>query len=519
MNLPDREATLGRLSALAETDVLIIGGGINGAGLLRELAINSVSTVLVDKGDFASGATSASSRMIHGGLRYLENGEFRLVAESLAERDRLLRNAPHAVAPLPTTIPILSVWAGLTSAVKRLVGGASRPGSRGAILIGLGLFFYDLLSIRHRILPAHRMSGRRAALATRPWRTDIAATATYYDAMVALPERLCLELIDDALTAEPASIAANYVAATGQTDGVVRLEDQVSGQVFKIRPKVVVNASGAWIDFANAALGEPSRFIGGTKGSHLVLNHPELLAATGGHQIFHETEDGRICIFFPLHGRVLAGSTDLHIDDPDQAVCDDDEADYILRSVTSVFPTIQVGREHIVSRFCGVRPLPRADTLTTGQISRDHSVAVTLPDDDRPWPVYSMVGGKWTTFRSFSEQVADRVMLQLDRPRRATSRDLPIGGHSPAPDLAETASLQRACRTEAVVHLDDLILRRTSIGLFDPPDAAGFAEIAALAGDALGWTSARVAAEAEAALSLLARRHAVFPSAPQEARP
>lgn len=519
MNLPGRDKSIDRLAALTAVDVLIIGGGINGAGLLRELAINGVTALLVDKGDFASGATAASSRMIHGGLRYLENGEFRLVAESLRERDRLLRNAPHAVAPLPTTIPIFSTWAGLMSAMGRMLGGKAKPGQRGAVLIRIGLTLYDLISIGRRKLPGHSTQGRRQALSTRPWRPDLSATATYYDAMVALPERLCLELIDDALAERPESLALNYVAVTGQSGGQVELTDQVDQRAYHVRPKVVVNATGAWIDFANAALDAAGRLIGGTKGSHLVIDHPELMAATGGHQIFHENDDGRVCIFFPLHGRVLVGSTDLRIEDPDAAVCDDDEADYILRSIRSVFPTIDVGPQDVVSRFCGVRPLPRANAATPGQISRDHSVALSLPRDDRPWPIYSMVGGKWTTFRAFAEQLADRVLEDLSLPRRASSRELSIGGRSPAPVMDDAASLRACCLTEAVVRLDDLLLRRTAIGLFHPPTKADLARLVAIAGEALNWTPERKVEETRRTVDLLAKRHAVVLTDAQETLP
>ena len=168
MNFPDRSTALDRLRATRQVDVLIIGGGINGAGLLRELALNGVDALLVDKADFAAGATSASSRMIHGGLRYLENGEFRLVRESLHERNRLLKNAAHAVKPLPTTIPIFSRWSGFTNALGKFARLTSRPAKRGAALIKIGLTFYDLLTASDQVLPKHRFTSRAKALAERP---------------------------------------------------------------------------------------------------------------------------------------------------------------------------------------------------------------------------------------------------------------------------------------------------------------------------------------------------------------
>ena len=134
---------------------------------------------------------------------------------------------------------------------------------------------------------------------------------------------------------------------------------------------------------------------------------PSATRPVGLEQLFHENPDGRVCIFFPVNGRVLVGSTDIRIDDPDDAVCDEQEIDYILESVRTVFPGLHLSREHIVSRFCGVRPLPMSEDGVTGRISRDHHCRSLPPGEDRPWPVYAMIGGKWTTFRAFAEQVAD----------------------------------------------------------------------------------------------------------------
>jgi len=518
MRLPLRPAALDRLRASRAVDVLIVGGGINGAGLLRELALNGVDALLVDKADFAAGATSASSRMIHGGLRYLENGEFRLVRESLHERNRLLKHAPHAVKPLPTTIPIFSRWSGFANATAKFFDRSSKPSRRGAALIKVGLSLYDLLTVRDRVLPRHSFASRAAALRTRPLlHPGIVCTATYYDAWIPLPERLCLELIDDALALHPGAQALNYVATVGHTpDGAVTLRDETTGDTFAVRPRIVVNAAGAWIDGVNGALGAPTRFIGGTKGSHLVVDHPELLAATAGHQLFYENEDGRICIFFALHGKVLVGSTDLRTDSPDDAVCDDREIDYLLESVRTVFPAIRIGREHIVSHFCGVRPLPAGEAGFTGRISRDHSRRDLPPAPPaRPWPVYSLVGGKWTTFRAFAEQVADRIFADLGKTRRASSHDLPIGGKTPEPDCAVTdATLAAILRTEAVVHLDDLLLRRTPLALFGGLTPERFAAVSVLAARTLGWDAARAAAESARTRALLAARHGVHLPAP-----
>ena len=512
MRLPLRSAALDRLRASRAVDVLIVGGGINGAGLLRELALNGIDALLVDKADFAAGATSASSRMIHGGLRYLENGEFRLVRESIHERNSLLKNAPHAVKPLPTTIPIFSRWSGFANATAKFFDRTSKPSKRGAALVKIGLTLYDLFTARDRVLPTHSFAGRAAALRARPLlHPGIVCTATYYDAWIPLPERLCLELIDDALTAHPGAQALNYVAAIATSpDGAVTLRDEITGEDFAVTPRVVVNATGAWIDFANTALGQPTRFIGGTKGSHLIVDHPELLAATAGHQLFYENEDGRICIFFPLHGKVLVGSTDIRIENPDDAVCDEREIDYMLQSVRTVFPAIKIGREHIVSRFCGVRPLPASEAGFTGRISRDLPPAPPA----RPWPVYSLVGGKWTTFRAFAEQVADKIFADLGRARRTTTHDTPIGGREPEPACHDPAALAHLVRTEAVVHLDDLLLRRTPLALFGQLTPDRFADVANLVARELGWSADTLTHEIARTRELLATRHGIQLSVP-----
>ena len=188
-----RKELLGTVRDQPEVSVLIAGGGIKGAGLLRELALQGVDALLVDKSDFCAGASAASTRIIHGGLRYLENGEFRLVKEALSERKLLLKNAAHFVRPLPTTIPVFSWTSGLISAVGKFLGLSQQPSDRGALLFGIGLSFYDLFSGRQSSLPAHRFNSRNASLALRPQlNPQIVCTAVYYDAWISYPERLCL---------------------------------------------------------------------------------------------------------------------------------------------------------------------------------------------------------------------------------------------------------------------------------------------------------------------------------------
>jgi glycerol-3-phosphate dehydrogenase len=556
-----RQAILDQIRRRPDIPVLIAGAGINGAGLFRELALQGVEALLIDKADFCAGASAAPSRMIHGGLRYLEYGEFRLVKEALIERNLLLQNAPHYVRPLPTTIPIFYWLAGLTNAIPKFLRLNGKPGHRGALLVKLGLTAYDLFTRQQRLLPHHQFTSRAQSLTLRPQlNPNIVCTATYYDAWIAYPERLCLELILDALALHPGTQALNYVSLqTGAHDTVV-LRDELSGETFPVKPQVVVNATGAWIDFTNQALKRQTTLIGGTKGSHLIIDHPELLTATQGHMLYYENSDGRICIMFPLLGKVLVGSTDIKIDNPDAAVCDEDEVDYMLEAVRQVFPQIHLNRSHIVFRFCGVRPLPHSGDASPSEISRDYSCSVMPPTDHTPFPIYSMIGGKWTTFRAFAEQVADQILPYLGQRRLVTSTNMAIGGGKdfPQTDAARNQWLARLqhqahlslerldtllqrygtraeqvaaflvagpdiplmhhpgysrreiefliCQ-ERVVHLDDLILRRTSITLQGELTNSLLEELAATMAQLQHWSKVETYEEIERTLTILQERH------------
>ena len=192
----DRADVLARIKANPDVSVLIIGGGVNGIGLLRDLALNGVDVLLVERGDFGSGTSAGSSHMLHGGIRYLENGEFRLVNEALHERDRMLRNAPHYAKPLRTTIPVFRWFSGLLNAPLKFLKLLDRPGERGALVIKVGLTFYDFLVRKNRQLPRHEFRRRRAALREYPQLNPaIVCAASYYDAWMPYPERICLEMV------------------------------------------------------------------------------------------------------------------------------------------------------------------------------------------------------------------------------------------------------------------------------------------------------------------------------------
>lgn len=541
-------------------EVLIVGAGINGIATFRDLALQGVDVALVERGDFVSGASSASSHMIHGGIRYLENGEFRLVQESVTERNRLLRTAPHYVRPLETTIPIFSTFSGILSAPFRLLvtHGRGKPNERGALLIKMGLMMYDTFSRDGGQVPKHRFLGKKKALSELPAMNDgIRYTATYYDASMHDPERLALDVLHDGVVAGgDHARAANYLSAVGSTDGAVRLRDETTGEEFDFNAKIVLNTSGPWTDLTNAALGEDTQFMGGTKGSHVVLDHPELLEATKGREIFFEHSDGRIVLIYPLKGRVLVGTTDINADPSKPVICTDDEVDYFFDLVGHVFPKIKVDRSHIVYSFSGIRPLPRHDDTAPGFVSRDYRIVAS---DKLGVHTLSLVGGKWTTFRALAEHLANDTLKFLGKERKVSTEPLPIGGgkdfprdknaktkwiasHSdgrPQERVAQllerygtratevleatpeadaelavlpgytAAELAHLAATEQVVHLDDLLLRRTSLAFVGGLSADSLRAAADAIAPALGWDLEHTTAEVERVTAMLRDAHRV----------
>lgn len=541
----------GRLDAVRSnprTAVLIIGGGINGAATFRDLALQGVDVLLVERNDFCSGASAASSHMIHGGVRYLENGELRLVKESLQERNRLLSAAPHYVRPLKTTIPIFSVFSGLLAApVRLLTHTQGKPKERGAFLIKVGLMIYDLFGRDGGRMPRHSFLGRKKSFAQLPHlHPDVKYTATYYDAAMDNPERLALDVLRDGLEAGPHARAANYLAAVGfDTDGV-RVRDELTGEEFSVTADVVVNTSGPWTDLTNEGLGLSSRFMGGTKGSHIVLDNDELFAACDGREIFFENNDGRIVLMYPILNRVLLGTTDIPVDMSEEVVCTDEEIDYFFDLVKRVFPKIHTDHSQIVYRYSGVRPLPASSDTNPGFVSRDYRIVTSSLGESTP--LLSLVGGKWTTFRALGEHMADEVMAQLGAKRSLSTEALPIGGgrdfpvsehartewarQNSGPVTVERAEqllsrygtyasrvigeletrgdtplthhpeysveeLQALAANEWVVTLSDVVHRRTSLAFSGQLSHALVKEIAQAVAPVLGWSATDVAREIE----------------------
>lgn len=539
---------------------VIVGAGINGVGVFRDLSLQRVDCLIVDKGDFGAGASSAPSRMIHGGLRYLENGSFSLVAEATRERNLLLRNAPHLVRPLKTVVPLANFFGGLMSSALKFFGRTPPQRTRGLLAVALGLRLYDILGRRQRVMPGHRIS--RVPTNDRGlFRAAIRWTATFFDAWISHPEWLILELIGDACRDQPRSAAANYCRVMGCAGNILTLRDELTGALVRVTADTVVNATGAWLDRSAAVLGGAGPRVMGTKGSHLVLDHPALRDALDGRMAYFEAVDGRVCIVYPFLDRVLVGSTDIPVEDPDQIVTEPAEVDYLIDVLREVFPNMAFGRDNVVYTYVGVRPLARSDADKPGQISRDHSVVVDPPSATRDIPIVGLVGGKWTTFRSLAEEATTEVLQLLGRSRTASTELLPIGGGADLPaDAAATerfiekmtasgmgraraltllarygskalplaqrlaasgdvplqhapdysaAELSYLCLETGVVHLDDLVIRRTLLAIRGLVTDAALAEIAGIAADALGWDAARAHKELRTCTTALREHHNV----------
>ena len=520
-----RHTAIEFLRSHSSVSVLIIGGGINGAGVFRDLALQGIDVLLVEKADFSSGTSAATSHMAHGGLRYLENGDFSLVREAVRERNLLIENAPHYVQPLPTTIPIFKRYSGLLNALLKFLGLINKTVERGAILIKIGLSLYDSYTRSTATIPRHSFMSKLDSLAQFPLlNTSVICTATYYDASILSPERVCIELICDALEMGDHAQAVNYVSAVGDTT-----------------------------------------FVSGSKGSHIVIDNRNLRSVIGDHEFFFENDDGRIVLICPIADKILVGTSELECDDPNQVCCTAEEVDYFIAMIMKIFPQANVSKDQIVFSFSGVRPLTFSQSSDRGNVSRDHRVLLLTPGDGVDYPIYTLAGGKWTTFRSLAEKVTDQTLHVLGRIRQYSTCNLSIGGGQGYPKNVEEEKLfldgiilktgldsnrvkelfdrygSRAAhvasficreigdndscldnhsgyshgeivfltRYEYIMHLTDLILRRTLMAILGEISLGLIVELSHVVGDELGWSVSTRKDEINCVISILSQKHGV----------
>jgi glycerol-3-phosphate dehydrogenase len=379
-------------------DLIVIGAGINGAGIARDAAMRGLKVLLLDKGDIASGTTSWSTRLIHGGLRYLEHGEVSLVRESLRERERLLYIAPHLVKPLSLLIPVYE------------------ESRRSKLAIRVGMIAYDLLSF-DKSLDRHRMLSREEAIVHAPGldAKGLKGAAIYYDAQVEYAERLVLENI---LSAQKYGA---HILTYARVDEFIVEERSVCGVKFtdlggntlhQAHAPVTLNVSGPWVDEVLSLTGHRvDRQIGGTKGSHIVV---EKFSGAPVDALYAEArEDGRPFFIIPWNGLYLIGTTDLaYNNDLDHVEASQAEIDYLIRETNRLIPSARLERDSILYTYSGIRPLPYLSEEDTASITRRHFIRDHAPMLEG---FVSIIGGKLTTYRNLSEQAVNLVFKKLKR--------------------------------------------------------------------------------------------------------
>ena len=510
---------------MADYDVAVIGAGINGAGIARDAAMRGLRVVVFDKNDLCSGTSWASSRLIHGGLRYLEYGEIPLVYESLHERRNLRVIAPHLVKPLRISIPIYD------------------QGRRGPLLIRLGMLAYDILSWGKR-MPPHRMLNREQMQAAAPSMNiqGLRGGAQYFDAQVSFAERLVLENLLAAKMAGASVRLHHEVTEIQLTDNRVsgvRFRDHGSGRSGELGAEAVVNAAGPWVDQVLAtAAGDGRRdakpLIGGTKGSHIVVGRFD--GAPDDAFYVEALSDGRPFFIIPWNRQLLIGTTDIRYDDSlDDIRASEPEIEYLIAETNRVFPTAELDTDDIHYAYAGVRPLPYREKGPESAITRKH---IIRKNRDVASGMLSIIGGKLTTYRNLAEQTVDRLGGMLARrlpPCRTHDTPLPggwgieeatdalaasstlsaagrqrlldvYGGRAAAvarlaeqePALAEAidddatvlrAEVVFAIRAEMAATLSDIVFRRLMIGLDPDQGRPMYEEIAELAGREFGWSA------------------------------
>ena len=417
-----RERALAELGART-FDLLVVGGGITGAGIARDAALRGLAVALVERDDFASGTSSRSSRLVHGGVRYLEHGHLHLVFESSAERRRLLRLAPHLVRPLRFVWPVYR--------------GARVPRWK----LAAGLTLYDLLALFRNVAP-HRLLDASGVLAEEPSLepASLVGGAAYYDAAT---NDARLTLANALGAVESGAVVLNHAEVRalaregGRISGAAVL-DRLTGREIGVRARVVVNAAGPWSD-AVRRLAEPAAGAGlhGTKGVHVSV--PRERIGNRAALTLLSPIDGRVMFVLPAGAHAIVGTTDTETDaSPDDVRATSADVDYLLRSANAFFPEARLARGDVVAAWAGVRPLV-ASQYGAGPTaaSREHALA------RGPSGLLSITGGKLTTYRVMAAEVVDAVVRELGRtPGAAPTAGAPLpGGERPLEEETREATL------------------------------------------------------------------------------
>lgn len=449
-------------------DLLVIGGGIVGAGIARDAALRGLSVALVEQNDLASGTSSRPTRLIHGGLRYLELFDFGLVRSDMRERETLLRIAPHLVFPLAFLLPLY------------------RPTPFYRLKLRIGMFLYDLLSL-DKSLPKRRRLGRADTLAAEPALDPdgLSGAWRFYDAQVPFVERLVVENAVDA--AAHGAVVLNHARVTGYLRDAegrrvvgARIRDEIGGGDLEIRARYTVNATGPWLDETVRPIRRATQpLLRLTKGTHLVIPR----ATEQAHVLFAK-RDGRLFFVLPWNGYTMVGTTDTdYAGDPADAIASVEDVEYLRSEAARAFPRASLDRIHFT--WAGVRALVRVEGVSEGEVSRKHAILDHERVDDVAG-VLSVIGGKITAYRLIAEEVTDIVAKRLGSAQRGTTAQRPLPGAAGEPartldaivagdgalgspvceHVATTgAEIVRAVRDEWAVTIGDVLLRRTAIGL------------------------------------------------------
>ncbi|MBI2609519.1 MAG: glycerol-3-phosphate dehydrogenase/oxidase [Deltaproteobacteria bacterium] len=466
-----------------EFDLLVIGGGITGAGIARDAALRGLRVALVEKKDFASGTSSKSSKLIHGGLRYLETTNFKLVFEALSERHIFEKTAPRLSHPLPFLIPLY------------------KDSRVGMFKMACGLWLYDMLSL-FRAYKNHKRFSKKNILQCEPSlkEQDLKGGFLYYDCLT-YDSRLTINVVQSAH--KTGAVLANYIEIIGADStnnivGTLLAKDVLTGKTFHVRAKNYVNATGPWSDMTRKIIKkENNNILRLTKGIHVIF--PQHLLPTQ-HAFLLFAKDGRVFFLVPWGEFQVLGTTDTDFkESPDHVFATKKDVDYLLHSLRKYFPHNPIEHKDIISTFAGLRPLLKQEQEKESNVSREHEIKKELSN------FYTIAGGKLTTYRKMAEEVVD-----LFSKEKCKTAEVVIEGQSPFPKSDYTEEeinifLKEALHHEMTLTLCDFMQRRTPFFLTSKDQGLEIAEkVLPLMAAQLGWSETRKEQELQTYLKEIA---------------